>query len=239
MGGTGAIGRHLIKHLAKSDQYKRISVLCRREFDFQLESEEERKKLNVQIINFDNPTPNIFKDHSEFFCCHGTTRRQAGSSEMFKRIDKDYVLKCAELFKEENSADNLHFLLVTSMGTNPSSSLLYPQTKGELERGIVALGFSRISIFRPGMLLGRPKDRFIEVCAEFVFSPFNFLLPGKFSIECESVAKSMLLVAKEKNNNCKLESSLWGIENPLGRIEIIENSDIYSLSNDNKSVKKL
>lgn len=49
-----------------------------------------------------------------------------------------------------------HFELLGSVGANAKPSNFYLRTKGELEEGLKALGFARLSLFRPSMILTPP-----------------------------------------------------------------------------------
>lgn len=55
-------------------------------------------------------------------------------------------------------------MLLTAGGSNEKSFLLYPRTKGLIERHVTELGFDFLGIFRPNLLLfdkndGRPNER--------------------------------------------------------------------------------
>jgi uncharacterized protein YbjT (DUF2867 family) len=56
------------------------------------------------------------------------------------------------------------------VGANPNSSLLYPRTKGEVEAALASMGFARLDILQPGLLIGpraerRPVERFLQWAA--------------------------------------------------------------------------
>jgi oxidoreductase len=70
-----------------------------------------------------------FADHDASFMCLGTTRKDAGSAEAFRKIDLHWATKFANLSKE---AGIPHFQLLTAQGSNKNSWFLYPQTKGEV-----------------------------------------------------------------------------------------------------------
>ena len=65
------------------------------------------------------------------FCTLGTTRRDAGSAEAFRKIDLDTAFDFARLCKE---AQVSHFSLLTSQGADPNSfwlcksSILHPSS---------------------------------------------------------------------------------------------------------------
>jgi oxidoreductase len=113
------------------------------------------QKLVQKVVNFDKleEYKEVFKGHTAGFSCLGTTRADAGSAEMFIKIDHDYTFECARLLKELNSdCKDLQFHLLTAGGSNKNSWLLYPKTKGLLEEHVKELEFPKLVIYRPGLL---------------------------------------------------------------------------------------
>jgi hypothetical protein len=55
--------------------------------------------------------------------------------------------------------------------------------KGELERDVAAMGFPKLSIFRPGFLVGRPKGRWAEEIAGTLMPLLDKIAPNKVSFE--------------------------------------------------------
>ena len=49
-------------------------------------------------------------------------------------------------------------MLVSSAGADPSSRIFYSRMKGELEDDVVALGFPRTRVLRPGLLDGNRQE---------------------------------------------------------------------------------
>jgi uncharacterized protein YbjT (DUF2867 family) len=87
----------------------------------------------------------------------GTTWKKTGSWEKFAAVDRDAVLAFA---RAARAAGARHFLTVSSSGANPASGNRYLRLKGEVEEELSAIGFERLDIMRPGLLLGeRPGDR--------------------------------------------------------------------------------
>jgi oxidoreductase len=57
--------------------------------------------------------------HRDVYCCLGTTRRDAGGAEQFKKIDQSYVINSAKIIAEENKPEGaklapVHFLYCSS-----------------------------------------------------------------------------------------------------------------------------
>jgi uncharacterized protein YbjT (DUF2867 family) len=85
-------------------------------------------------------------------CTLGTTIRAAGSRDAFRAVDYGAVMAFAAAAR---SAGTSHFIVVTAVGANPQSSIFYSSVKGQVERDLSDLGFTRLDIVRPGLLLGR------------------------------------------------------------------------------------
>nr|KAJ3420501.1 hypothetical protein HK105_005603 [Polyrhizophydium stewartii] len=131
------------------------------------------------------------------YCCLGTTRADAGSAEAFVKIDYAIPLQAAKMFKENGKGDQ-HYMLVTASGSNASSMFLYPRTKGELERDVQALGFSRLTILRPGLLDYRPDPRPSRRAWEEYAAPVvSFLAPRSGIIGVGLLGRAMRLLTED------------------------------------------
>ena len=146
-------------------------------------------KVEQNVVDYDNldKSANSFKNVDVAFCCLGTTRAKAGKTGFIK-VDHEYVLNSAKLLKDANCPD---FHLLTSRGANANSWLLYPQTKGQVEEDCKHLGFERLTIYRPGLLIcDRAEQRGVEKFFRWVASWFS--QPTSWSIPTTMVAASMV-----------------------------------------------
>jgi len=208
LGGTGETGKEVLNLLVRSQEYKRIVSLGRRKID--IPSEHGWDKVEQKIVDFENLDKSAFENVDSAFCCLGTTRGKAGK-EGFIKVDHDYVLSSAQLLKDAACPD---FHLLTSRGSNKDSWFLYPQTKGQVEEAIGKLGFDRLSIYRPGLLLcDRVEQRTTEKMLRWVASWF----PGSnsWAISTKMVAEAMV------------KTSLTPI---TGAQTILEHSDIIKIA---------
>jgi uncharacterized protein YbjT (DUF2867 family) len=73
----------------------------------------------------------------------GTTMRQAGSQAAFRAVDHDMVVHFASA---ASAAGARRMVAVSSVGADPGSANFYLRTKGEMERGVEAIGFDRLDI---------------------------------------------------------------------------------------------
>eukprot|EP00698_Gefionella_okellyi_P021293 TRINITY_DN6867_c0_g1_i1.p1 TRINITY_DN6867_c0_g1~~TRINITY_DN6867_c0_g1_i1.p1 ORF type:complete len:311 (-),score=60.79 TRINITY_DN6867_c0_g1_i1:783-1715(-) len=204
LGGTGATGKAFLRELLSSPQIGRVLSVARRQLsmsDFPGLHSSEWAKFKQITADFDAIvgdseseqliTPDILKDYDFAVSTLGTTRAQAGSDSEFRRVDYGFTLAFA---RAAHSAGITNFMVVTSAGAQSDSMFLYPRTKGEIERALVALPFTRVDVVRPGLLItDRSETRFGERLAQIVFPYLEFALPHRYrSITVQDVAKAML-----------------------------------------------
>ncbi|GAB3929207.1 oxidoreductase [Larkinella terrae] len=188
VGATGLIGNLLTHRLVDSPAYEKVKVLVRHSLGWQ--------HPHLQEIQYDFDHPNgLLVQADDVFCCLGTTMKKAGSKEAFQKVDYQYPLDVAKRALVNRAKQ---FLLVSSMGANPSSSFFYNRVKGELERDLTALNYPALLIFRPSLLLGERKEyRLGERIGEGLMKLFNPLIPARYKgVQGTSVANAMLQKAQ-------------------------------------------
>ncbi|KAB0393847.1 hypothetical protein E2I00_006557, partial [Balaenoptera physalus] len=140
--------------------------------------------------------------------------------EGFVHVDRDYVLKSAELAKAGGCK---HFNLLSSKGADKSSNFLYLQVKGEVEARVEELKFDRYSIFRPGVLL----------CDRQEFRPGEWLVRKFFGSLPESWASGhsvpVMTVVRAMLNNAVRPSDK--------KKELLDNEAIHDLGKADGSLK--
>jgi uncharacterized protein YbjT (DUF2867 family) len=106
----------------------------------------------------------------------GTTIRAAGSQAAFRAVDHDAVLAFA---RAAQAAGARHFIVITAVGAYAASGVFYSRVKGEVERDLAALGFDRLDIVQPGLILGaRAERRPVEELFQWLTPVLNPLLVG-------------------------------------------------------------
>lgn len=167
------------------------------------------------------------------FSCMGTTIKTAGSTQVFQKVDRDYVLRTAELVRA-NAKNLRQFSVVTSIGADPNSWFMYVRTKGEVEQGLAEMGLPRLAVFRPSLLIGeRPGDfRLGETIGQWMSPVVSALMVGplrKFrGIRVEDVARGML-VDWETQWTAKHESDKKETE-----VAFIDSSQIQELADSSR-----
>lgn len=111
-----------------------------------------------------------------YVCCLGSTIKKAGSREGFLAVDRDLVLRLAAMARDLGARQAI---LVSSVGASAQSGNFYLRVKGETERALDEMGFDRVDLLRPGLLLGkRSEPRPGEAIARALTPLANSLLRG-------------------------------------------------------------
>lgn len=185
-GATGLVGREVNRLLAEDPGVARVTALVRRA----LPEGARHPLLREAIVDFDalDRDPTLFAV-DRVVCALGTTIRQAGSQDAFRRVDFDYPLAIAKHARAEGAR---HLLLVSALGADSKSRTFYSRVKGELEDAVGMLGFRSITIARPSLLEGeRDEFRLGEVIARSL----AFLVPNRWKpVHARQVARALITV---------------------------------------------
>jgi uncharacterized protein YbjT (DUF2867 family) len=223
-GGSGLVGTQLLHQLFTQDQYDRVIAVGRRELalkhkklvqvqvDFDRLTEVNlEEKLREKDLGGDNHSLITSLNNGNFvmhaYCSLGTTIKEAGSKENFRKIDHDYVLSFARWTRQLGATQ---FLYVSAIGADANSPIFYNKVKGEIERDLKPLSFKYIGIFQPSLLLGNRKEtRVGEDLGKVVMKTMTFLgIYKKYKpIYDHQVAKAMLYHAGKNKTGIETISS--------------------------------
>lgn len=200
IGATGLVGNKLLELLSNDDHYELVFSISRNLPD--------NLPANAAHIPFDNADYEIPDGCDEAYCCLGTTMKKAGSKEAFLKVDLEMVVAFANKAKK---AGIRHMAVVSSIGANPKTSNFYLKTKGQMEEKLKTMGFSRLVIVRPSLLLGkRNETRPAEDFGKVIFSVLGFLMAGPLKkyrgIQAHDVAKAMVALL-EKDSGVEVVES--------------------------------
>jgi uncharacterized protein YbjT (DUF2867 family) len=189
-GATGLVGGECLARLAADEAVSAVTALVRR---MPADSSRHDRKVRFAEVDFGR-----LEEHRPLFavdqvvCALGTTIKQAGSREAFRRVDFDYPLAIARLALDAGAR---HFLLVSSLGADARSSVFYSRVKGELEQAVLALGYPSVTIVRPSLLLG---DRQEFRLGEEIAKRFAWVTPRKYRpVQARDVAATLISAAGE------------------------------------------
>lgn len=177
-GASGLVGQHVLSQLLAHVDGPRVLAPVRRNLG--LRAPRLATVVSDLLLADDGALIERLRELSPatdaFVCCLGSTIRKAGSREAFLAVDRDLVLRLAAIARELGARQAI---VVSSVGASAQSGNFYLRVKGETERELGELGFDRLDLLRPGLLLGeRDESRPGEAIAR-ALTPFtNPLLRG-------------------------------------------------------------
>jgi uncharacterized protein YbjT (DUF2867 family) len=201
-GATGLVGQACLTQLRRRPEFDRIVALVRRPLEL------ADDKLLAEIVDFDHPERMRPVAADVVFCALGTTMAKAGSPEAFRRVDYLAVLTVADLALQGGATQ---FVLVSSVGADPTSRNFYLRVKGEAEAAVAKRPFRAVHILRPGLLLGvRDESRPMEALAQAVAPLLNPLLVGRLAkyraIPASVVGAAMVAAAFDGSDGARVLS---------------------------------
>jgi uncharacterized protein YbjT (DUF2867 family) len=203
-GATGLIGGHCLNLLLDHDAYHEVVILVRREMPL------SHKKLRQVVIDFnDMGHYSQYIKADDVFCCLGSTIKQAGSQEAFRKVDYSYPLDLARIALSNGAH---RYLLVSSLGADPGSKIFYTRVKGEVEAAIAKLGYGSFHVFRPSLLLGKRREsRPGEGIVGALMKALDPFMAGPFrkyrAIEAAMVARAMVRSAQSDVKGMTIHNS--------------------------------
>ena len=151
IGATGATGKDLVTQLLADDTYSEVHCFVRKPLAL------SHPKLHAHVVDFETPEAWASLLQGDVaFSCLGTTLAAAGSKEAQWRVDYDYQYHFAQQCKANGVPT---FVLLSAAMANAQSKFFYNRMKGQLEEAVKALGFQRLLIFNPSILIRKDSDR--------------------------------------------------------------------------------
>jgi uncharacterized protein YbjT (DUF2867 family) len=185
IGASGLVGSHIIAQA----ENRQLGVLVRRPIDGQ------SPNIREYLCDDGNDWPKRIAaiKPQQLVCCIGTTMKKAGGQVAFRAVDQHLVLACAQHAARSGAR---HMIVLTSVGASDRVDNIYLNAKGVVERELGKMGFDRLDIIRPGLLLGqRTESRAAEAVGQALAPIFNPMLMGPFrkfrAIPAATVARSI------------------------------------------------
>lgn len=188
VGASGLVGSHVLRRALADERVSLVVAPSRRELA-------EHPKLVTPVVDFAQlPSGADWWNADAVICALGTTMKQAGSKQAFRRVDHEYPLAVATLARQYGIPT---YVLNSATGADAASHFFYNQVKGELEQDLAKCGFTSLTHVRPGLISGpRPDFRLGERTAECVLNALGPLLPRKWRTNsADSIAQALLEAA--------------------------------------------
>jgi uncharacterized protein YbjT (DUF2867 family) len=188
LGGTGAVGQQLLRHLVDSDKFHKIHTPVRRALPFA-----DKKIVTHDYAEFFRPWQ-LDVTINDFFYCFGSTLKKAGDQDKFRELELHTAHQALVVAKQTGVR---RFYLVSAQGVAPQSLFPYLRVKAEVEKILKDHLFQAFFIYRPSLLLAtRPELRMGELVAQKTMGPVAGILqrylPGRAPVHAEQVARAMV-----------------------------------------------
>ena len=202
-GSSGLVGSHVLNQLIQHSNYSKIKLFVRSSIKV---NDRKIELIQTDFNNLEQHREEMMGD--ECFFCIGTTKKNSPDKNEYQRIELDMPKQVAQIAKSNNIKS---YFFVSSGYANSKSSGDYLKYKGLVEEEILSLGFSKVGIMRPSFILGDRKEfRLGEKIGIIIFKLLNPLFIGPLkkmkSIHSETIAKAMIKLANENNDQKIFES---------------------------------
>jgi uncharacterized protein YbjT (DUF2867 family) len=190
VGATGLVGQSVLGLALADERVGKVIALTRKPLP-------AAPRLENPLVDFDAlPGDAPWWNVQAGICTLGTTMREAGSHDAFRKVDVEYPLTVARLLYEHGARS---FAFNSSIGANPKSRAFYMRVKGEVEHRLIAGGFSSLTLVRPSGILGpRQGIRKWEARTMRAFHTIRPVLPRHYHpVPPEKIAKALLEAAVE------------------------------------------
>jgi uncharacterized protein YbjT (DUF2867 family) len=188
VGATGLVGQSVVRQALADSRVEKLIAVTRKPLPPQPDL--ENPTVDFDALPADAPWWAV----DGGICTLGTTMRQAGSHQAFRKVDVDYPLAVAALLREHGAQS---FAFNSSIGANPKARAFYMRVKGEVEQRLIALGFPSLTLVRPSGILGpRKPHRKWEARAIRVFHSLRPILPRHYRVvPADKIAKALIEAA--------------------------------------------
>lgn len=154
MGASGAVGGAALRRLVAMPEVARVTLLNRRAMALDAGA----AKLVQHVVEVGDPESYRahLAGHDAAICTLGVGEPSKMARAEFTRVDHDMPLAFGRACRE---AGVRRFALLSAVGSSARSRVFYLRSKGQLEDGLRALAFDRLSLFHPSMIL-TPSNRY-------------------------------------------------------------------------------
>lgn len=188
VGATGLVGQSVLRLALADTRVSKIVAITRKALPPQ-------PRLENPLVDFDALPADApwWKVHAGI-CTLGTTMREAGSHEAFRKVDVDYPLAVAKLLHQHGAQS---FAFNSSIGANAKSRAFYMRVKGEVEQRLIAGGFPSLTLVRPSGILGpRKSHRRWEARTIRIFHSMRPILPQRYRVvPADKIAQALIEAA--------------------------------------------
>lgn len=202
IGASGLVGHQLVDQLLSHPEFEKVRIFVRRKSGL------VHAKLDEQIIDFDQPESwNHLVQGDVLFSTLGTTIKTAKTKANQYRVDYTYQYEFAKAAAGNGVGA---YVLVSSMGADPKSSVFYSRMKGELEEAVSKLNFRKCIIVRPSILDGNRQEKRAGERVGLIISRFltRFILKKYRPTPADVLSAKMISLSLDQTDGLRMVEGL-------------------------------
>ncbi|WP_411766251.1 NAD(P)H-binding protein [Winogradskyella sp. A3E31] len=213
LGSTGLTGGWLLKLLLNDARYSEIRLFNRNSIEI---SHPKITEYIVDLMDLESHKDTFEAD--EVFCCIGTTKTKTPDKELYTKIDYGIPVTASKLCKANKIKT---FVVMSSLGANPKSSVFYNRTKGKMEDDVLKQDIENTYIVQPSLIGGEREEKRIgesigkilmKVIRPFLFGPlkkYRIIHPQTIAKAIISLANATPASGIYKSDVLKTWSNSW------------------------------
>ena len=213
VGATGMVGGYALRFALEHPAVGTVTAIGRRSLGIQ---HPKLKEVLHQNFADCSPLAATLSDQDAAVFCLGTYTGSVPDAEL-RKVTVDYTIAFARVLRAACPAAVFSFLSGSGAEPTGRSRLAFARYKGEVEKALLAAGFSRLYIFRPAYIYPvepRKEPNFSYRALRSIYPVFRMLFPNQV-IRADDLAHAMLDVV------------VRGTDKPESHI--LENRDIRAI----------
>jgi uncharacterized protein YbjT (DUF2867 family) len=193
VGATGMVGGYALRYALEHPAVKSATAIVRRKLDI------SHPKLN-QVVHRDfadcSALAEALSGQDGAVFCLGAYTGAVSDAEL-RTITVDYSIEFARVLHASSPGTAFSFLSGSGADPTGRSRMPFARYKGEAEKALLAVGFSRLYLFRPAYIYPvepRKEPNFSYRLLRAIYPAFQLLFPNQV-IRADDLARAMVDVA--------------------------------------------
>jgi uncharacterized protein YbjT (DUF2867 family) len=193
VGATGMVGGYALRYALDDPAAGIVTAIGRRKLG--LSHPKLREVLHQDFADC-SALADALSDQDAAAFCLGTYTGAVPDAEL-RKVTVDYTIAFARVLRATSPAAAFSFLSGSGADPTGQSRLAFARYKGEAENALLALGFPRVYIFRPGYIYPvepRKEPNFGYRLLRTIYPVFRLVFPNQV-IRADDLARAMVDVA--------------------------------------------
>jgi len=213
VGATGMVGGYALRYALENPAVESVTAIGRRKLG--ISHPKLKEVLHQDFADCSALAETLSGQNAAVFCL-GTYTGSVSDAEL-RTITVDYTVEFARVLR--SSSPDAAFSFLSGNGADPTgrSRIPFARYKGEAEKALLAAGFPRVYLFRPGYIYPvepRKEPNFTYRLLSVVYPVFRLLFPNQV-VRADDLARAMVDVAVQRS--------------PERQTLVLENRDIRAM----------